>query len=217
MARIAGVNLPTQKRLEIGLTYIYGIGRSTSQKIISELELDPEQKVRDLTDEEVTKLRNYIDSDARGRGRSSPGSRTGDQAADGDRRLPRDPPPPRPPGARPAHEDERAHAQGPEEDRRTRQEGEVGHGTSSQIRGPRPHAAPGPEEHRHRPGAHQDVVQQHDRHADRRARATSSSGSPPARPASRARASRRRSPLRSPRTTPRARAWSTASRRSRSS
>jgi len=61
MARIAGVNLPTQKRLEIGLTYIYGIGQSTSQKIIKTLDLDPEQKVRDLTDEEVTKLRNYID------------------------------------------------------------------------------------------------------------------------------------------------------------
>jgi small subunit ribosomal protein S13 len=63
MARIAGVNLPTQKRLEIGLTYIYGIGRSTSQKIIKTLDLDPDQKVRDLTDEEVTKLRTYIDSD----------------------------------------------------------------------------------------------------------------------------------------------------------
>ena len=63
MARIAGVNLPTQKRLEIGLTYIYGIGQSTSKKIVKTLELDPEQKVRDLTDEEVTKLRNYIDSD----------------------------------------------------------------------------------------------------------------------------------------------------------
>ena len=62
MARIAGVNLPTQKRLEIGLTYIYGIGKSTSQKIIRELELDPEQKVRDLTDDEVTRLREYIDS-----------------------------------------------------------------------------------------------------------------------------------------------------------
>ena len=63
MARIAGVNLPTQKRLEIGLTYIYGIGKSTSQKIIRELELDPEQKIRDLTDEEVTKLRAYIDGE----------------------------------------------------------------------------------------------------------------------------------------------------------
>ena len=63
MARIAGVNLPTQKRLEIGLTYIYGIGQSTSKKIIKTLELDPEQKVRNLTDEEVTKLRNYIDTE----------------------------------------------------------------------------------------------------------------------------------------------------------
>jgi len=63
MARIAGVNLPTQKRLEIGLTYIYGIGRATAQKTIRALELDPNQKVRDLTDEEVTKLRTYIDSE----------------------------------------------------------------------------------------------------------------------------------------------------------
>ena len=63
MARIAGVNLPTQKRLEIGLTYIYGIGPSTAQKICKELELDRDQKVRDLTDDEVTKLRNYIDSE----------------------------------------------------------------------------------------------------------------------------------------------------------
>src|SRR3970282_1967855 len=61
MARIAGVNLPTQKRLEIGLTYIYGIGRSTAQKICRELELDPNEKVRDLTDAEVTKLRTFID------------------------------------------------------------------------------------------------------------------------------------------------------------
>src|SRR6201987_1881837 len=61
MARIAGVNLPNQKRLEIGLTYIYGIGRTTAQKIISELGMSNDTKVRDLTDEEVTKLRDYID------------------------------------------------------------------------------------------------------------------------------------------------------------
>ncbi len=61
MARIAGVNLPNQKRLEVGLTYIYGVGRSTSLKICTELGLSPDTKVRDLTDEEVTKLRNYID------------------------------------------------------------------------------------------------------------------------------------------------------------
>ena len=62
MARIAGVNLPNQKRLEIGLTYIYGIGQSTAQKICKDLELDPDQKIKDLTDDEVTKLRTYIDS-----------------------------------------------------------------------------------------------------------------------------------------------------------
>jgi small subunit ribosomal protein S13 len=63
VARIAGVNLPTQKRLEVGLTYIFGIGPSTARKVIKQLELDPNQKIRDLTDEEVTKLRTYIDGD----------------------------------------------------------------------------------------------------------------------------------------------------------
>ena len=62
MARIAGVNLPNQKRLEIGLTYIYGIGQPTARKVAAELGLNPDTKVKDLTDEEVTKLRNYIDS-----------------------------------------------------------------------------------------------------------------------------------------------------------
>ena len=61
MARIAGVNLPNQKRLEIGLTYIYGIGQPTAHKICLALGLSPDAKVRDLTDEEVTALRNYID------------------------------------------------------------------------------------------------------------------------------------------------------------
>jgi small subunit ribosomal protein S13 len=61
MARIAGVNLPNQKRLEVGLTYIYGIGRSTSQKVLADLGLALDTKVKDLTDEEVTKLREYID------------------------------------------------------------------------------------------------------------------------------------------------------------
>ena len=63
MARIAGVNLPNQKRLEIGLTYIYGIGQSTAHKIATSLGINPDTKIKDLTDEEVTKLRNYIDSD----------------------------------------------------------------------------------------------------------------------------------------------------------
>jgi small subunit ribosomal protein S13 len=62
MARIAGVNLPNQKRLEIGLTYIYGIGRSTAQKITADTGLSPDEKIKDLTDEEITKLREYIDA-----------------------------------------------------------------------------------------------------------------------------------------------------------
>src|SRR4051812_40380024 len=61
MARIAGVNLPREKRLEIGLTYIYGIGRSTSNSILGSLGLDSNTKVRALTDEEVSRLRAYID------------------------------------------------------------------------------------------------------------------------------------------------------------
>ncbi len=61
MARIAGVNLPNQKRLEIGLTYIYGIGQPTARQICASLGLSPDTKVRDLTDEEVTKLQRHID------------------------------------------------------------------------------------------------------------------------------------------------------------
>ena len=61
MARIAGVNLPREKRLEVGLTYIYGIGPATARKVIAELGLSADEKVRDLTDPEITKLRNYID------------------------------------------------------------------------------------------------------------------------------------------------------------
>jgi small subunit ribosomal protein S13 len=61
MARIAGVNLPREKRVEIGLTYIFGIGRSTSQSVLGSLEIDRDTKVRDLTEEEVSKLRGYID------------------------------------------------------------------------------------------------------------------------------------------------------------
>ena len=63
MARIAGVNLPNQKRLEIGLTYIFGIGDSTARQICAALGLSKDTKVRDLTDEEVTRLRNYIDAE----------------------------------------------------------------------------------------------------------------------------------------------------------
>ncbi|MFA4043333.1 MAG: hypothetical protein HZRFUVUK_000098 [Candidatus Fervidibacterota bacterium] len=61
MARIAGVEIPDNKRVEIALTYIYGIGRSTSQKILSETGVSPDKRVKDLTDEELARIRDYID------------------------------------------------------------------------------------------------------------------------------------------------------------
>jgi small subunit ribosomal protein S13 len=61
MARIAGVNIPLNKRVEVGLTYIYGIGRPTSNNLLSNVGIEPDRKVRDLTDEEVVKLRELID------------------------------------------------------------------------------------------------------------------------------------------------------------
>lgn len=61
MARIAGVDLPREKRVEIGLTYIYGIGRATSNKILEAANVNPDTRVRDLTDEEVDKIRVAIE------------------------------------------------------------------------------------------------------------------------------------------------------------
>ncbi len=62
MARIAGINLPPNKRAEIALTYIYGIGLTTAQMILDDCKIDRSAKIRDLTEEEVTKLRGYIDN-----------------------------------------------------------------------------------------------------------------------------------------------------------
>jgi small subunit ribosomal protein S13 len=63
MARISGVNIPLNKRVEIGLTYIYGIGRPTSNKLLAKLGIEQDRKVRDLTEDEVVKLRDLIDND----------------------------------------------------------------------------------------------------------------------------------------------------------
>ncbi len=63
MARIAGVDLPRKKRIEIGLTYIYGIGRTSSQRILSRLKIDPDTKTDDLTEEQINNIRKVIDSD----------------------------------------------------------------------------------------------------------------------------------------------------------
>ena len=61
MARIAGVDLPREKRVEIGLTYIFGIGRTSAQKILAATGVNPDTRIRDLTEDEVSKLRDYID------------------------------------------------------------------------------------------------------------------------------------------------------------
>ena len=68
MARISGVDLPREKRVEIGLTYIYGIGRSTAQNILRETGVNPDIRVKDLSESDVNKLREYIDH-LQGRGR----------------------------------------------------------------------------------------------------------------------------------------------------
>jgi small subunit ribosomal protein S13 len=62
MARIAGINIPLNKRAEIGLTYIYGVGRPTANQLLAETGIEPDRKVRDLTDDEVGKLRDAIDA-----------------------------------------------------------------------------------------------------------------------------------------------------------
>ena len=63
MARISGVDLPREKRVEIGLTYIYGIGRVSSNKILAKANINPDTRVKDLTDEEVAKIRDIIDEE----------------------------------------------------------------------------------------------------------------------------------------------------------
>ena len=68
MARISGVNLPNEKRLEVGLTYIFGIGRSLSNSIIKAVQLDPHMKCKDLNEEQTNKLRKIIDSQHRTEG-----------------------------------------------------------------------------------------------------------------------------------------------------
>lgn len=65
MARISGVDLPRDKRIEIGLTYIYGIGLKTARDVISNTGINPDTRVRDLTEEEIAKLREYIDHNCR--------------------------------------------------------------------------------------------------------------------------------------------------------
>ena len=65
MARIAGIDLPREKRVEIGLTYIYGVGKPTAQKILAETGVNPDTRVKDLSEEEVNKIRSYVEHNLR--------------------------------------------------------------------------------------------------------------------------------------------------------
>ena len=65
MARIAGVDIPREKRVEVSLTYIFGIGRTTSNRVLAATGIDPNTRVRDLTDDEITRLRGWIDSNVK--------------------------------------------------------------------------------------------------------------------------------------------------------
>ena len=65
MARIAGVDIPREKRVEIALTYIFGVGNTVAKQVCASTDVDPNTRVRDLTDEEVSRLRNYIDASVR--------------------------------------------------------------------------------------------------------------------------------------------------------
>jgi small subunit ribosomal protein S13 len=75
MARIAGVDLPRNKRIEVGLTYIFGIGASTAKKILEETGVSPDRRVHELNDDEVNRLRRVIEASTRSRARCAPKSR----------------------------------------------------------------------------------------------------------------------------------------------
>ena len=113
MARIAGVDLPREKRVEIGLTYVFGIGRKTSNEILAKTGINPDTRVKDLTEEEAAKLREVIERDY---------NVEGDLRREIGLNIKRlveigwPAPSPRPAGSRSAHQDQCSYPQGPEED-----------------------------------------------------------------------------------------------------
>lgn len=112
MARIAGVDLPREKRVEIGLTYIYGIGLATSKKILAATGINPDTRVKDLDENDVSKLREYIDHKRTRGGRTSQRSFPQYQAPDGNRLLSRHPSQKGAPRPRAEHQEKRAYPQG---------------------------------------------------------------------------------------------------------
>ena len=118
MARIAGIDIPREKRVEVALTYIYGIGLPTSQKILSQANVNPDTRVRDLTEEQVNRLRDIVDRRYTVEGDLRREVAMNIKRLDRDRLLPRPAAPPQPARPRAAHQDQRPPAARPQEDRR---------------------------------------------------------------------------------------------------
>ena len=114
MARIAGVDLPREKRIEYALPLIYGVGISSAKKIVAQAGVDPNTRVRDLTEAESSRLREIIERELPRRRRPAPGDAAQYPAANRDRVLSGNATPSRITGARSTYEDERAHPEGSE-------------------------------------------------------------------------------------------------------
>ena len=119
MARIAGVDLPREKRVEIGLTYIFGIGLATSKQILAETEINPDTRVKDLSENDVSKLREYIEHHVKVEG---------DLRREVSLNIKRlveigCAPPPQPARPRTEHQEQRAYPQGPQAHHRGQEEG----------------------------------------------------------------------------------------------
>ena len=126
MARIAGVDIPRDKRVVISLTYIFGIGLTTSQKVLAGVGVNPDTRVKDLTEEEVNRLREYIDRNFRVEGDLRREVALEHQAIAGDRQLPGHSPSAETAAARPADPHQCPHlARGEEDGRRAPQGQEV--------------------------------------------------------------------------------------------
>ena len=118
MARISGVDLPREKRVEIGLTYIFGIGVKTSQEILAATGVNPDTRVKDLTEQDVNKIREYIEHHLK-----VEGDLRRDVSLDIKRLLSRRSSPQGSARSRPEHQAERSYPHGPEEDHRRQEEG----------------------------------------------------------------------------------------------
>ena len=116
MARIAGVDLPRNKRVEVGLTYIYGIGLPTSQKILAQARVNPDTRIKDLTEAEVNVLREMVEKQHIGGRRSAPRGVAEHQASHGNRRVSRPASSPQPADARTALAHQCPHPQRDQED-----------------------------------------------------------------------------------------------------